>query len=91
MEDEYRWNEDKNEQLFRERGLSFEMVVEAINSGGLLDDLPHPDKIRYPHQRVLQVMINGYACAVPYVQDGPVCFLKTIYRSRKANRLQKEP
>jgi hypothetical protein len=38
MDEDYRWNEDKNEQLLRERGLSFEMVVEAINSGGLLND-----------------------------------------------------
>jgi uncharacterized DUF497 family protein len=87
----YRWNEDKNELLMRERGLSFEMVVEALVTGGLLDNVPHPDSNRYPNQRVLQVVIDGYACAVPYVQDGATRFLKTIYRSRKVNRLHKEP
>ena len=87
MEIEYRWSEDKNEQLFRERNLSFGMVLEAINSGELLKDGPHPDSVRYPHQRMLLVMVNGYACAVPYVEDGNVRFLKTIYPTRKINRL----
>jgi hypothetical protein len=28
------------------------------------------------------VEISGYACVVPYVQEGNRRFLKTIYRSR---------
>jgi uncharacterized DUF497 family protein len=86
MDEDYRWNEDKNEQLLRERGLSFEMVVEAINSGGLLNDGLHPDTVRYPHQRMYVVMVNGYVCMVPYVTDGDTAFLKTIFRNRKVNK-----
>lgn len=84
----YRWNDEKNKRLLLERRLSFEMVIGALESGGLLDDAKHPDQLRYPNQRMLKVMVNGYACAVPYVEDGDVRFLKTIYPSRKINRLQ---
>ena len=36
---------DPNKQSLRDRGLTFEMILEAIDSGGLLDVLPdaaHP-------------------------------------------------
>ncbi len=87
MKHRYLWNDEKNAVLQRERGLSFEMVVEALEAGNLLGDMPHPDGTRYHNQRVLHVMVNGYACAVPFVEDGDVRFLKTIYPSRKVNRL----
>ncbi len=80
------WNEDKNELLMRERGLSFEMVVEALAKGDLLADTPHPDALKYSHQRLLFVIIGDYVCVAPYVLDGNIRFLKTLYRSRKANR-----
>ena len=86
MQFEYRWNEDKNEQLLRERRLSFEMVLEAIAAGDLLADEPHPDAVKYPHQRLLFVIIGEYVCVAPYVFDGDVRFFKTLYRSRKATR-----
>lgn len=78
------WNEAKNLRLKEERGLSFEDVENAIELGKVLDDLPHPNPLKYPNQRVLIVEINEIACVVPYVMDGDVQFLKTIYPSRKA-------
>ncbi len=81
------WNREKNRQLKEARGLSFEDVENALEQGRLLDDMPHPDAKRYPHQYILVVEIDGYACIVPYVVDGETLFLKTIYRSRKAQRL----
>ena len=45
-----------------------------------------PTAERFGHQRVLVVLIDGYACAVPYVVDGETRFLKTIYRSRALQR-----
>ena len=83
---EFEWNVEKNELLRSERGLSFDMVVKAINSGGLLNDGPHPDAIRYPHQQMYVVLIDGYVCMVPYVRSGDRVFLKTIFRNRKINR-----
>jgi uncharacterized DUF497 family protein len=38
----YRWSEDKNEHLKQSRGISFEDVVLAIDSGGVLDVLKRP-------------------------------------------------
>lgn len=80
------WSEEKNRWLKAERGLSFEAVLAAIEDGRILADLAHTDVERFGHQRVLVVLIDGYACAVPYVAEGETRFLKTIYRSRALQR-----
>ncbi|MFK5950614.1 MAG: hypothetical protein QM500_17820 [Methylococcales bacterium] len=46
------WNPDKNRKLIKERNISFENVIYSLQSGGLLDDIAHPNKEKYPHQRV---------------------------------------
>jgi uncharacterized DUF497 family protein len=76
------WDDDKNRRLQAERGVSFEDVLEAIESGRILADEAHPNAESYGHQRILVVEIGGYACVVPYVQTGNRRLLKTIYRSR---------
>ena len=80
------WNEEKNQILKAERGVSFEEVAAAIENGRVLDDVKHPDSNRL-HQRVLVVDIDGYACGVPYVREGNVMFLKTVYRNRNFQRI----
>ena len=55
----FRWSPEKNETLKTERGVSFESIVVAIESGGLLDILAHPNQARYPRQRVLVVACDG--------------------------------
>ena len=40
----FRWSHEKNETLKQERSISFEEIVLAIESGGLLDELKHPNK-----------------------------------------------
>lgn len=82
----YRWSAEKNEQLKSERGLSFEQVVVAIETDGLLDVLVHPNPAKYPRQRVLVVAFDGYAHLVPFVEEDTYYFLKTIIPSRKASR-----
>jgi hypothetical protein len=57
-----------------------------IESGGLLDDIEHLNDGRYAHQRQYVVLFNKYVYCVPYVVDGDVIFLKTIYPSRKLTR-----
>ena len=37
------WTTGKNHQLVEQRGVSFESVVSAIEQGGLLDVLEHPE------------------------------------------------
>lgn len=78
------WNADKNQLLMDERGISFEDVVFALQAGALLDDLAHPNKEKYPNQRMFVVRIDDYAWLVPYVENEKEFFLKTIIPSRKA-------
>ena len=82
----FRWNSEKSDVLKATRGVSFESVVVAIESGGLLDIVDHPNKAKYPKQRVLVVAIESYAYLVPLVEDDDHYFLKTIIPSRKATR-----
>ena len=73
------WNLEKNRQLAVQRGVSFERVVSAIERGGLVDVLEHPDQELYPGQMIYVVDIERYLHLVPFVigTDG-TRFLKTI-------------
>lgn len=82
----FRWNPDKNTTLLAERGISFEAIVVAIENGGLLDIVAHPNAAKYPNQRILVVALDGYVHLVPFVPDTDHTFLKTIIPSRKATR-----
>lgn len=82
----FRWNHDKNEVLKKDRSISFEEVVLAIEANGLLDELQHPNPEKYPNQSVLVVALDGYAYLVPYVEEQGYYFLKTVIPSRKATR-----
>ncbi len=76
------WDIEKNKKLQIERGLCFEMVINAIENNNILDDFPHPQTNKYPNQRILVIKINNYACCVPYVQNRQKKFLKTMYHNR---------
>lgn len=76
------WDEDKNNQLQRERGLSFEAIVIAIEQGKLIEITPNPSS-QYVHQNVMIVEIDNYLVLVPFVEDAEKIFLKTAFRSRK--------
>ncbi|HEY6898458.1 MAG TPA: toxin [Rhodocyclaceae bacterium] len=82
----FRWSAEKNEALKTERGVSFESIVVAIEAGGLLDILAHPNQAKYPKQRVLVVACDNYAYLVPFVEEDGYFFLKTVIPSRKATR-----
>jgi uncharacterized DUF497 family protein len=82
----FRWSPEKNETLKADRGVSFEGVVVAIESGGLLDILAHPNQPKYPRQRILVVASDNYVFLVPFVEEEDYFFLKTIIPSRKATR-----
>ncbi len=79
------WNPEKNAWLKRHRGFGFEDVVEAVESGGLLDDMKHPSAA-YRNQRLDIVAIGGDAVVVPYVEEADHIFLKTAFPDRRANR-----
>ena len=82
----FRWNADKNRQLRRERGISFEEIVFHIEAGDLLDRLEHHNKSRYPNQQIFIVAVDRYVYLVPFVESATEVFLKTIIPSRKATR-----
>ena len=80
------WDPDKNERLASQRGVSFEAVVVAIGSGGILDVFEHPNQDRYPGQRIYVIKFGEYAYLVPHEQENEEITLKTIIPSRKATR-----
>jgi uncharacterized DUF497 family protein len=80
------WSSEKNQWLAQKRGVSFERVLVAIESGYLLDIIEHPAKVKYPDQRIFIVEIEDYAYLVPFVEDQEKIFLKTIIPSRKATK-----
>ena len=84
---DFDWNEEKNQRLVAQRGISFERIVSAIEQGDLVDVLEHPNQERYAGQMIYVVDIERYLYLVPFVtgRDGRR-FLKTIIPSRKATR-----
>ncbi|MCD8482044.1 MAG: toxin [Verrucomicrobia bacterium] len=80
------WSDEKDEELRRERGIGFEDVLFHLQAGDLLLTASHPNKERYPNQRIMYVRIDDYVYIVPFVSDGNVKFLKTIIPSRKATK-----
>jgi len=83
---EFTWDPDKNALLQRTRGVGFEVIVTAIMTGGLVANMPHPHRDRYPHQRVLIVAINNYTYVVPCIVRGAEAELITLFPSRKTTR-----
>ncbi len=77
------FNQQKNTQLFKDRGVTFYNVIDAIENDDILLNFEHKNKEKYPNQKVLVVNINNYAYCVPYVIDNDIWFLKTIYPNRK--------
>jgi hypothetical protein len=83
-----RYSLEKNEQLKEQRNIGFEDVLLAIENGGLLDDVEHPNKEKYSNQNILIILveIKEYVYLVPYVEDDEAIFLKTIIPSRQMNK-----
>lgn len=70
-----------------QRGVSFDGVISAIDQGGLVDVVDHPNQGRYPGQMIYVVEIDDYLYLVPFVvEPSGTRFLKTIIPSRKAMR-----
>ena len=82
------WDEEKNTQLMRTRGVSFNDVALAVEEeGSILDIFPHPNQEVYPHQIILVLNIRNYACVIPFVEDKEKVFFKTVYKSRKFHHI----
>jgi len=82
----FNWNSLKNQQLIEDRQISFEDILFNIQKGRLLDDIEHPNQVKYPSQRIFVVEVDEYAYLVPYVENDDEIFLKTVIPSRKATK-----
>lgn len=82
----FEWDNKKNEKLKQERFVSFEDVLFCLANDLLLDTVPHPNKKKYPHQKMFIVNIDGYAFLVPFIETDDTIFFKTIIPSRKATK-----
>lgn len=82
----FSWDHQKNEKLIRERGLSFEVILKAVQMGGLLDVMEHPNPGKYPGQKVLVVQVHEYAFLVPIEEKEGSARMITIIPSRKATQ-----
>lgn len=77
------WDPQKNEQLKKERGISFEEIAYLIESGQVIGIEENPGR---PNQKIYILELDGYAVIVPYVESEQVIFLKTAFPSRKYTR-----
>ena len=81
-----RWNEEKNQFLKMQRGLCFEQILDKIESGEILGRKNHPNREKYPHQKIFIIEIEHYVYYVPFVESNDEIFLKTIIPSRKMTK-----
>lgn len=80
------WNPEKSASLEANRGIGFEDVITAIEEGLLLNTILHPNKTKYPGQKIYIVKIDNYCYSVPFVESDDKIFLKTIIPDRKATK-----
>ena len=80
------WDVEKNEKLKRERGISFEEVIEVLLGDGLVKTERNPNRKKYPFQYMHIIELDQYAYLVPFVEDKEKYFFKTIIPSRKATK-----
>jgi uncharacterized DUF497 family protein len=78
-----RWDEEKNQLLQLQRGVSFEEILDKIENKEPIDRLVHPNKAKYPNQQIFVVEIKDYIYYVSFVENDKEIFLKTIIPSRK--------
>lgn len=84
----YDFSAEKNKQLIKERGISFEEIIAALDNDKLLDILEHPNIEKYPDQKIYVVDINDYVYLVPFVRkDKQEVFLRTVFPSRKLTKV----
>ena len=83
---DFDFSADKNKKLLADRGIGFEQVIHELKANKELDIVKHPNKDKYPDQKVFIVEIEKYVYAVPFIQKGDCYFLKTIFPSRKLTK-----
>lgn len=86
---DFDWNDEKNIELQKLRNISFEEIVFHIGNNDLIEVIAHPNKEKYPNQKIFIVSMNNYIYYVPFVENETHYFLKSIIPSRKLNKKYK--
>ena len=84
MEKVFEWNQEKNQKLIEERGVSFEAIVSSIETKGLIGIAQGSGKFKDQERFIVEV--KSYIYIVPFVEDPDKIFLKTIIPSRKLTK-----
>ncbi len=79
----FKFNQEKNKLLRKIRKITFTGIIKAINNGKVVKVIDHPNKVRFPNQKIYLIHIKDYIYAVPFVETKEELFLKTVYKSRK--------
>lgn len=83
----FNWHESKNEILKRDRNISFEDVVEAINDWWLIDTVSNLSKTNHWWQKSYLVKINNFVYVVPFDRrKNWTSFLRTVIPNGKLTR-----
>lgn len=80
------WDDEKNNLLKNERGISFEDIVYYLEHNKLLAIVKHPNAGKYPDQKMYVLEIENYAYLVPFIETEDEITLKTIIPSGKATK-----
>lgn len=80
------YNKEKDEWLKKYRTVYFNKIIAFIKSNKLLAIEPHPNKKKYPNQKIFVIKYKQYIFSVPFIEDENKIFLKTIYASRKLTK-----
>lgn len=78
-----RFSEEKDQWLRKERGIGFVEMSESIKKDQMLRVINHPNKKKFPKQKIFLVQLKSYIYVVPFVEESGYIFLKTVYASRK--------
>ncbi len=84
----YNWDKEKNVHLIKTRWVSFEEVVFAIKNDEILDVIKNPSS-NFDNQFCYVLKINNYIYLIPFIINKDEYFLKTIFPSRKYNKVYK--
>lgn len=82
------WDQQKNSELKRERGIALEDIAELILEKRYLAVFENP---AHPEQMIFIVYYKGYTHVVPFVIDANEnIVLKTAFPSRKFHKLYRK-
>jgi uncharacterized DUF497 family protein len=82
----YNWNDEKNEWLLKNRGVSFEMLLEY----GVLLNVVQNNSMNHKDQLEFHYLYEGSVYRVPFVfESKDSVFLKTAHKSSKLNKIYK--